>query len=356
MSIKVIQWTSGGVARKCVAAIVAHPDLELVGMYAWSKDKVGRDAGELCGLPVLGVKATNDIDALLALKPDCVCYNPLWPDIEHIERILLAGVNIVTTSMILTGWSLSTKKNGGVPDAVPRIEAAARNGNATLFGSGMNPGFASYLACIITGICNRVRHVKVTESVDVSLFAGDNNMEPLGWGMPANAPGHKEQVLEETRVFADALDVTAAMLGVTLEDRKCTVEFAHATQDLALDRPIKKGTVAAIRVRWEGIVDGRAVMELCQLWVMTSHLDKDWKAEHAYIINIDGEPMLQNRLDIWPHQDLATMKKEDFHGIGMIITGLPVVNAIPAVCEAEPGLKTYADLRAVAGYGRLHNY
>jgi len=356
MGIKVIQWTSGGVARKCVAAIAAHPDLELIGLYAWSRDKIGRDAGELCGLDALGVKATDDIDALLALKPDCVCYNPLWPDIDHIEKILLAGINIVTTSMILTGWSLTTKKHGGVPDAVQRIETAARKGNATFFGSGMNPGFASYLACIITGICNRVRHVKVTESVDVSLFAGDNNMEPLGWGLPENAPGHKEKVLEETRVFADALDVTAAMLGVTLDDRKCTVEFAHATKDLALDRPIKKGSVAAIKVRWEGIVDGRALMELCQLWVMTSYLDKDWKAEHAYIINIDGEPMLQNRLDIWPHQDLATMNKDDFHGIGMTITGLPVVNAIPAVCEAEPGLKTYADLRAIAGYGRLQNY
>lgn len=247
MGLKIVQWTSGGVARKCVAAILAHPDLELVGMFAWSRDKVGKDVGALCGLPDIGVKATDDIDALLALKPDCVCYNPLWPDIEHIETILSAGINMVTTSMILTGWSLTTKKHGGVPDAVERIEAAARKGNATFFGSGMNPGFASYLACILTGICNRVRHVKVTESVDVSLFAGDNNMQPLGWGLPRDAAGHKEQVMEETRVFADALDVTAAMLGVTLDERKCTVEFAYATKDLALDRPIKRIRLPASR-------------------------------------------------------------------------------------------------------------
>lgn len=355
--LRVVQWTSGGVARKCVPAIVAHPGLELVGMYAWSKSKVGRDAGELCGIAPLGIKATDNIDALLALRPDCVCYNALWPNVEEFEKILSAGINIVTTSAFLTGWSLATKHPGGVPDAITRIEAAAKKGKATIFGSGMNPGFASYLACILTGICQRFRHVRITESVDVSLFAADNNMDHLGWGLPPDAPGHKQRVLEETRIFADALDVMAAMLGVALDDRTCTIEFAYATKDLPLEgRPIAKGTTAGIKVRWEGIIAGRPVMELCQLWVMTSHLEPAWKAEHAYIINIDGEPMLQNRLDIWPHQDIATMKKDDFHGIGMLITGLPTVNAIPAVCEAAPGIKTYADLRAIAGHGRLQQY
>jgi hypothetical protein len=355
--LRIVQWTSGSVARKCVPAIVGHPDLELVGMYAWSKDKVGRDVGELCGMPALGISATDDIDALLALKPDCVCYSALWPNVAEFERILGAGINIVTTSMFLTGWSLSTKQPDGVPDAIARIEAAAHKGNATIFGSGMNPGFASYLACILTGICNRFRHVKITESVDVSLFAGDSNMDALGWGLPPESPGHKERVLEETRVFADALDVMAAMLGVTLDDKKCTTDFAYATEDLPLaGRFIGKGTVAAIQVRWEGVVANRPVMELNQLWVMGTKIEPAWRAEHAYIIDIDGEPMLRNRLDIWPHQDMSTMQKDDFHGIGMTITGLPSVNAIPQVCEAAAGIQTYADLRAVAGHGRLQQY
>lgn len=355
--LRIVQWTSGSVARRCVPAIVDHPDLELVGLYAWSKDKVGRDAGELCGMAPLGIRATDDIDALLALKPDCVCYNALWPDVAEFERILGAGINIVTTSMFLTGWALRTKQPGGVPDAIERIEAAAKKGNATIFGSGMNPGFASYLACILTGICTRFRHIRITESVDVSMFAGDGNMEPLGWGLPRDAPGHKDRVMDETRVFADALEVMAAMLGVALDDKRCTVDFAYATEDLALPgRHIAKGTVAAIQVRWEAMIAGRAVMELNQVWVMGSKIEPAWRAEHAYIINVDGEPMLQNRLDIWPAQDIATMQKDDFHGIGMTITGLPAVNAIPQVCAAPAGIKTYADLPAVAGHGRLRNY
>lgn len=354
--LRVVQWTSGSVARQCVRAIVAHPDLELVGMYAWSKDKVGRDAGELCGIPALGVAATDEIDALLALKPDCVCYNALWPSVEEFEKILGAGINVVTTSMFLTGWAFSTKQPGGIPDAIPRIEAAARRGNATVFGSGMNPGFASYLACILTGICHRFRHIRITESVDVSMFAGDGNMEPLGWGLPRDSPGHKAKVMEETRVFGDALEVMAALLGVALDDNKCTVDFAYATEDLPLEgRHIAKGTVAAIQVRWEGMIAQRPVMELNQVWVMGTKIEPAWRAEHAYIINIDGDPMLQNRLDIWPSQDLATMQKDDFHGIGMTITGLPAVNSIPQVCAATAGIQTYADLRAIAGHRRLQH-
>ena len=69
MKLRVVQWTTGNVGKQTVAAIAANPDLELVGCYAWSPDKVGRDVGELCGLAPLGVKATNDVDADLARRP-----------------------------------------------------------------------------------------------------------------------------------------------------------------------------------------------------------------------------------------------------------------------------------------------
>ena len=69
-------------------AIVENSQLELVGCYAWSPDKVGRDVGELCGIEPLGVLATDDVDALLALKPDCVVYNPMFADVDELVRIL----------------------------------------------------------------------------------------------------------------------------------------------------------------------------------------------------------------------------------------------------------------------------
>jgi hypothetical protein len=357
MTFRIVQWTSGGVARQCVRAITSHPDMTLVGMYAYSPNKVGRDAGELVGLPPLGVAATDDIEALLALEPDCVSYSPLHPNVDEIVRILEAGVNIVTTSMFLTGWNIATKKNGGVPDAVERIEAAAQRGRASIFGTGMNPGYINYLACVLTGMSHRIRHIRLTESVDVSLFAGDSNMDPLGWGLPRNSEGHEDQLMEETRVFGDGVEVMAAIMGVNLDEKRCTAEFAYATRDLDLDgRHIARGTVAGIKTRWEGIVDGRPLIENCQIWAMARDLEPAWQVEHAYLVDIQGDPNIHTRMDIMPEGDLTAMDTADFHAIGMTITGLPSINAIPAVCAAKPGIRTYADLPVIAGAGRLGWY
>src|SRR5215472_18686147 len=104
--LRIVQWTTGNIGKQSVAAITRNPGYELVGCYAWSPDKVGRDVGELVGIEPLGVKATNDVDALLALKPDCVIYNPMWNDVDELVRILSAGVNVVASAAFITGENL----------------------------------------------------------------------------------------------------------------------------------------------------------------------------------------------------------------------------------------------------------
>ena len=103
MPYRVVQWTTGNVGVQSVTAILNRPDLELVGCYAWSEDKIGKDVGEMCGLEPVGIAATNDVDALLALQPDCVVYNPMWLDVDEMVRILESGTNIVSTAAFVTG-------------------------------------------------------------------------------------------------------------------------------------------------------------------------------------------------------------------------------------------------------------
>ena len=138
MTIRVVQWTTGNVGRRSVIAIARNPGLELVGCYAWSPDKVGRDVGELCGLERLGVVATDDVDALLALRPDCVVYNPMWQSIDELVRILAAGVNVVTTAAFINGRRLGPDRD--------RLVAACERGGASLFGTGISPGWAELLS------------------------------------------------------------------------------------------------------------------------------------------------------------------------------------------------------------------
>ena len=125
MKLRIVQWTTGLVGRSAVKAVVDHPDLELVGCYAWSDDKVGSDVGDLCGLGKLGITATNDLDAILALRPDCVLYMPLQWVVDDMVRLLEAGVNVVSTANFITGKSYGETDMRRLDAAAPRTRAPA---------------------------------------------------------------------------------------------------------------------------------------------------------------------------------------------------------------------------------------
>ncbi|MCB1844605.1 MAG: hypothetical protein KDI09_16710, partial [Halioglobus sp.] len=258
MTLRIVQWTSGGVARQAVRAIVSHPGLSLVGMYAYSADKVGRDAGELVGLDPLGIQATNAIADLIALQPDCVSYNPLYADVGHLEQLLAAGINVVTTCNFITGWGLDyqARNDAGISPR-QRLRDAAERGNASLFGTGINPGHINYLACAVSAHCREVRKLTVTEAVDVFHFVGDRNMDQIGFGLPAGGAALTAAITQETAVFGDALELMAALLDNELEDIRCEVEFASAKEDIdAPGRHIGRGCVAGVRIRWIGSING----------------------------------------------------------------------------------------------------
>lgn len=119
-----------------------------------------------------------------------------------------------------------------------------------------------------------------------------------------------------------------------------TSRFAHATQDLELtDMEIRHGHVAAMDVNWNGVKGGRDVVSVRQRWLASSRVEPGWTVEHGYLVEVEGDPNLRLRLDIWPTEDdLANLTRATMHSIGMRITTVPVVNAIPAVCAAAPGL------------------
>src|ERR1700689_2355176 len=92
---RVIQWTTGNIGRRSLHAIIGRPDMELVGGYAHGPDKVGVDAAELAGWP----KPPGGH----ALGADACCYNPLWPDIDELVRLLESGVNVCSSAAWITG-------------------------------------------------------------------------------------------------------------------------------------------------------------------------------------------------------------------------------------------------------------
>ena len=338
MKLRVVQWTTGNVGKQSVAAIVRSPDLELVGCYAWSPGKVGRDVGELCGLPPLGIAATHDVDALLALRPDCVVYNPMWPSTDELVRILEAGVDVVTTAAFINGRRLG-------PDRKRLVEACERGGSS-LFGTGISPGWAELLGIVLAGISNRIDKITISEAAHTALYDSPDTERPAGFGRPIDDPDLPKMTAEGTAVFGEAVAMVADALGVELDEIVCDAEHAKTTADLDLGSwRIAAGCVAGVAASWQGRVGGRTVVELNVRWKKAPVLEPDWKIQDGYAIEVQGLPTIRSTLQFLPPPDFQAKSLADFMVLGHVMTAMPAVNAIPCVVAAPPGIVTYADLR-----------
>ena len=340
--LRIVQWTTGNVGRQMVRQIAERPDMELVGVYAHGADKVGVDAGELAGLGrSLGVVATNDVEHIIALRPDCISYFPLAADLGEMARLLRAGINIVTTSEFITGRAFDA-------EAVDALRIAAADGQASVFGSGINPGFVEYLVAAASSPCSEVELVRVIESYDLSMMASEANQDDLGWGRPAGDPTHASDLQTGVFEFEDALDVVARMFGISLDDVRCDVRFAHAKARVEVDgRDVPSGSVAGIEITWTGASGGRDFVELIARWILTPDLDVPMEVSHGYHLQIVGDPSIDLRLNFTPTRGESTV--QDLLHMGHRITGMPALNAIPAVVAAAPGIVSYADLPPITG-------
>ena len=337
MTLRVVQWTTGNVGRQSVVAIAADPGLELVGCYAWSADKVGRDVGELCGLDPLGVTATDDVGALLALRPDCVVYNPMWKSVDELVRILEAGVNVVTTAAFINGRGLG-------PDRKRLIEACERGGS-TIFGTGISPGFIELLGIVLAGISDRIEKLTISEAAHTMGYDSPETELPAGFGRPIDDPNLQAMTAEGTAVFAEAVEMVADALGVELDDIVCEAEYAKALEDLDLGSwQIQAGCVAGVAASWQGRIGDRTVVELNVRWKKAPVLEPDWQIADGWVIEVQGRPTVRSTVQFLPPADFQATSLADFMVLGHVMTAMPAVNAIPAVVAAAPGIAGYHDI------------
>ena len=345
--MRVVQWTTGNVGQRAALAVMAHPDLELVGCYAWSKKKKGRDIGDLIGSKPIGIAATDDVDALLGLKPDCVVYTPKFPQVDDLVKILEVGINVVATAGFITGHSFGEAER-------QRIQDACRKGASSIFGSGANPGLLNLLGLVSAVPCDRVDCITVMESVDSTGYDSPETEIPCGFGRPIDDPELPAMARAGTAVFEDAVWMMADALGVAIEEIHFEADFARTTDDLDLGSwSIGANCVAGIATSWQGHRDGATVLELKTVWRKGQTLDPDWQVEHAYLVEVKGQPCVQTRLQFLPGDDFVASTFKDFMVLGMIATAMPAINAIPAVVAASPGVVTYADLPLTTARGMV---
>ena len=202
--IRVFQVATGNVGTEMIKRIASHPDLELIGLHCYTPEKVGRDAGEIAGLAPNGVIATGSVDDIIAAKPDVLTFHGVFPDEELYERVLEAGINIVTTADWITGHHRnqnhphpSGKKTTEV------LEAACQRGGSTFYGTGMNPGLCQILGVVHSADVADIENVTVIESVDVSCHHSVETWKEVGYGRPIDDPSIPGSLEKYTRVFSD---------------------------------------------------------------------------------------------------------------------------------------------------------
>jgi hypothetical protein len=352
VTYRVVQWSTGNVGRHAIAGITARPDLSLAGVWTSTPDKVGRDAGELAGLSrSLGVRATNSVPDLLALEPDCVVYTAMADDrlteaIEDLALLLRAGVNVVSSSPVFLQFPA-----GVVPDEVSApVRAAALEGGASLFVNGIDPGFANdALALTLTGISERIDSVRCLEILDYSTY--DNRkvlFDIMGFGLPMDQTPLLLQPGVLPLAWGSVVRQLAAGLGITLDSVQATHTRVPAPETFEIKSgTIERGTTAALRFEVAGMYHGRAVCVLEHVTRLRPDLAEDWPQPTGhgnYRVIIQGEPTMT--LDL---QLLAT--DGDHNTAGLKTTAMRLVNAIPAVVEAPPGLLTALDLPLITGHG-----
>ena len=343
--LRTVVWSTGGVGSIAIDAIGRRPDLELVGVWVHSDEKIGRDAGELAGGAPTGVVATNDADALIALKPDCVVYAASGPErdadaVPDYVRLLEAGINVVST----TSTSLVYPPAYYSPEWRDQLQEAAKTGNVSFYASGIFPGFGSdQLALLLSTQSKRIERITVTEvALNDHYPVADVMMNGMGFGHPLDfepmlkTPGFIEMA------WKAPIYLMAAALGVDVEEVRGSLDRRTTDKDIEVAfGTIKAGTCGAVCTRAAGVVNGREAIVIEHIIRMSRDVAPDWLASEfdaTYRVDIDGDP------DIHCAMNLG---EAEGHGAGhsaMAATAMRVVNAIPYVVEAQAGLLSSLDM------------
>ncbi|OBB46015.1 dihydrodipicolinate reductase [Mycobacterium sp. 852002-51961_SCH5331710] len=346
--LRVAVISTGWISSLSIRAIARRPHLDLVGVWVHSTEKVGGDAGEIVGLGPIGMITTGDLDDIIAARPDCVVYGAASPEMDAAAvrdylRLLNAGLNVVTTNtpgmMFPDRW---------IPQLADQVRAAALSGGATIYTSGIEPGFAGdQLAVLLSTLSNTIRSIRAQEIFDYSAYPNrDLMIDAMGFGKPLDFTPLLELDGAQQFAWGPPIGLVARALGVELEKVTESYERVLTPRDLHVAcGTIPAGTCGAVRAETTGIVDGHPVITIDHINRMAPDLAPEWASapNGTYRLIIDGQPHIRCDLNLGTEDT-----PESANANAMEATAMRVVNAIPYVVDAAPGIATSLDLPITA--------
>lgn len=334
MALRVIHCGSGNVGRAALRGIINHADLELVGQYVWSPEKLDMDCGEIAGMEPIGVRATNDWDALLDLQADCLVFfgrsiGRAEECIADCVRFLERGTNVVNFS----AFELAHPELGP-PELRDPVVTACAKGRSSFFFSGIDPGWATTDMAIATlAAVDRVDCVRVLELGYWGKYSSEYSCrEYFGFGKP---PGHMPLLMTGgflRRSWEPTLRHIADVLGKDIDGWEEMYEVDCLDHDTETGfGVVEAGTAAAIHFELRAMHKGKAIVICEHVDQVSRQAGLKWKQpfgpyDCVHRIEIEGEPALTVEIGCPP-------------GFGAAVRcAMPVVNAVPGVCIAKPGI------------------
>lgn len=352
MAIRVAHVGTGNVGRLALSELVTNPAFELTAVCVSTPEKVGRDAGDLAGVGIeTGIAAINDLDAVLATAPECVVYCAMGdtrlPDaMADVMRILAAGSNVVGSSPGLLQYPW-----GVIPDKyIARVQRVAEQGNSSIFITGVDPGFINdLLPFALAGTCQRIEQVRCMEIHDYASYDGAEVMHYMGFGRSLDEVPMLLQPGVLGIAWGTAIRQLAAGLGIEVDEITESYQREPAPEDFEIAvGPVAKGTQAVLQFEIRGMVDGQAAIVIEHITRLRPDLRPDWpqpaSGGGSYRIEITGEPSYA--VDIVP-----SSRNGDHNHAAIVGAAGRIVNAIPAVLTATPGIRATLDLPLITGKG-----
>jgi 4-hydroxy-tetrahydrodipicolinate reductase len=339
---RIIQWGTGNVGLHALRTIVERPDFELVGLRVYNPDKVGTDAGDLLDVAATGVVATDSTDAIVATDADCVSYTPLGSTLDDSEgalqdicALLVSGKNVVSSAVEYHAFLRPGRELPGPADAYDRLVAACDAGGTSFFHAGINPGYAMEVwPLTLSQVCRRIDRMTVTEVIDMRRYPSLHMLEYMGFGAPGTESPMDHRMARGFKLspYYLALCTLAEALGVELDDVQYHREAALAEESFAVAAgTIEAGTAAAIKFGFDGFVHGTPRIVFEWVWRVSDDVAPEWPTGASrWIVRIEGDPTVEASLDLATTFDAG-------RAVSLSVATI-VLNAVPAVCAAPPGL------------------
>jgi 2,4-diaminopentanoate dehydrogenase len=351
---RVVLWAPGSLGCACLKELIRRPEFEVVGVFAYSESKAGKDVGELINRPPIGVKVTNDRESIFSMEADCVIWTGRMPfadaDAEAMDRDIIR--------LLESGKNVISPASHHYPHFhgkayVEKLEAACRKGNSCLHGTGENPGFwFERVALTLTAVCTEVEHIRVDEFLAVPSVSSPEQLHAVGFGMTveeASAPGPLTEIWKKY-YFVETVSLASQSLYGRQPDRiEHTPTYFVAEQDIvfdtkksdAINMTIPKGRVSAIQHSFTAYLDGTPRLTSGLNWYLRAE-DSPFaaKSEHCWTIEIEGKPTslrcefsafasLKGNQDFYPGDPTSST---------LYATAAIAIQAIPVICAHEPGI------------------